>query len=104
MTTNSTTAVLTEVSTILCGPDLPTSGPPPTNVHGGTASVQSSAKLQVSGKLVLMESSIEQPNSIKGCKLVTTKTGTKNCDTVLSVTAGKAAKLTVGIQKQPVLL
>jgi hypothetical protein len=93
----TTLVVLTKKSTISCGP-LPD--------HGGTVSVQSSAKLQVNGQPVLLEASINN-QSISGCQIKPKQPPSPDskdqlCQTVSKIDDGKAQKLKVN--NNPVIL
>lgn len=82
--------VLTMKSTILCGP-LP--------LHGGKVAPTGDTKLHVNGSTVLLESSIISVPpiiNITGCQVQTTNSTNVPCQTVTSISSGKAAKLTVG--------
>jgi hypothetical protein len=86
--------VLTMNSTVGCG-HLP---PPPGT---GIVQVQSTAKLKVSGKSVLLLDSISG-KAVSGLCGTVPATGTKKCTAVSSVSGGLATKLKVG--GQPVVL
>ena len=88
--------VLTMKSSILCGP-LP--------LHGGKVAPTGSTKLHVSGSSVLLESSIisvPPTMNITGCLVQSTNSNNIPCQSVASISSGKATKLTVG--GKPVLL
>jgi len=83
--------VLTEATNLTC----------PNN---GTVSKSSSAKLRVSGHAVLLESqvpgwTIPGVPDPSACTQTDTSSGQVPCTKVISVTAGQAAKLTVGGSK-----
>ncbi|MCW8900033.1 MAG: hypothetical protein OQK95_05165 [Gammaproteobacteria bacterium] len=74
--------VLTTGSLMICG-------------HGGTANLISTAKLEVSGKPVLIESDASSwPLTKTPCGQASS--GGTSCTTIASITAGKSSKLTVG--------
>jgi hypothetical protein len=65
--------------------------------HKGVVSLSSQAKLTVNGDKVVLKDGIANQSVSTACTTVTnTNTGTIQCSTVLSVTAGEATKLTCG--------
>ena len=70
-------SVLTEASTVLCGPPVPPLPAPPTQ-HGGTVAAVTAAKLAVGGKRVLVSTSL---GAIAGC--ANSAPGTVPCTAVL---------------------
>lgn len=75
--------VLTTSSRIVCGSQ-------------GAVSTSGQAKLTVGGVPVLVKAGVAG-KSLSGCTVVTNaSSGTKQCSTVASVSAGEATKLTVG--------
>lgn len=68
--------------------------------HSGTATLQSAAKLTVSGQPALLFSGVASFTPISGCTF-STSAGPKPC-TTLSAASGQSIKVTAG--SQPVLL
>jgi hypothetical protein len=90
-------SVLTEGSTVLCGPAAPPP-PAPATSHGGKVTTVSTAKLQVNGKRVLVASSL---TTITGCATTVSPTSAP-CSALVAPPPPPATKLLAG--GSPVLL